>query len=128
MSEDVFGGPASASGVKITEFEGQLLLFWPNEYEEDIETAYGSKDAVRGRLVVLDEKTPMQSEAHDNIRLFQARLIAQTKPLVGVRPVLGRLGKGEAKKGQSEPWMLLDPSEDDKNVARAFIASQGADL
>jgi hypothetical protein len=40
-------------------------------------------------------------------------------------PVLGRLGKGLAKKGQSAPWILEDPTEDDEEVAAAYVKTLG---
>ena len=128
MSTDPFSGPASASGVKITEFEGRLLLITPTSYEEGIDTAYGEKDAVKANLVVIDEDNPANSEQHEGILMFQGRLIGQTKPFVGKGLVLGRLGKGEAKKGQSAPWMLLDPSDDEKKIGRAYLASVAPSL
>jgi len=36
--------------------------------------------------------------------------------------VLGRLGQGEAKKGQSAPWMLSEATEADKVIGRNYIA------
>lgn len=128
MSTDPFSGPASASGVKITEFEGSLLLITPTSYEEGIETSFGTKDAVKANLVVIDEKSPADSDAHEGILMFQGRLIGQTKPFVGKGLVLGRLGKGEAKKGQSAPWMLLDPTDDEKEIGRAYLASVAPSL
>jgi hypothetical protein len=128
MSEDVFGGPASAAGVKVTEFEGRLLLITPKSHEESIQTDFGEKDAVKCTLAVLDEKDASKSESYDDVLLFQARLIGQTKPAIGKRLVLGRLGKGEAKKGQSAPWQLEDPSEDDKVVARKYLSFNQPDF
>lgn len=128
MTTDPFSGPASASGVKVTEFEGRLLLVTPTAYEEGIETQYGAKDAVRASVVVIDEEAPEKSEKHDDVLMFQGRLIGQTKPFVGKGLVLGRLGKGEAKKGQSAPWMLEDPTDDDKVKGRAYLASVAPSL
>jgi hypothetical protein len=128
MTTDPFSGPASASGVKVTEFEGRLLLVTPTNYEEGIETQYGAKDAVRASVVVIDEEDPAKSEKHDDVLMFQGRLIGQTKPFVGKGLVLGRLGKGEAKKGQSAPWMLEDPTDDDKVKGRAYLASVAPSL
>lgn len=128
MTTDPFSGPASASGVKVTEFEGRLLLVTPTAYEEGIETQYGAKDAVRASVVVIDEEAPEKSEKHDDVLMFQGRLIGQTKPFVGKGLVLGRLGKGEAKKGQSAPWMLEDPTDDDKVKGREYLASVAPSL
>jgi hypothetical protein len=128
MSEDLFNAPATASGVKVTEFEGRLLLITPTAHEQDVETSFGAKDAVRANLVVIDEKNPTGSEKHDNVLLFQSVLIGQTKPFVGKGMVLGRLGKGEAKKGQSAPWRLEDADDSEKDIARAYLTSTSPDL
>jgi hypothetical protein len=128
MTDDLFNAPASASGVKVTEFEGKLLLVTPTSYEEKIDTSFGEKDAVKANVVVLDEKSPTSSEKHDGMLFFQGRLIGQTKPFVGKGLVLGRLGKGEAKKGQNAPWQLEDPTDPDKDVARAYLTSVAPEL
>lgn len=120
---DPFSNPATASGTKVTEFEGSLLLVTPTGYEEGIETSFGTKDAVKANVVVIDEADPTASVKHDDMLLFQARLIGQTKSFVGKGLVLGRLGKGEAKKGQAAPWQLADATDDDKVKARAYLAS-----
>lgn len=38
----------------------------------------------------------------------------------------GRLVQGEAKKGQSPPWLLEDPTEEDMAAAQAFIDQYGS--
>lgn len=120
---DPFSNPATASGTKVTDFEGNLLLITPTSHEQDISTDYGTKDAVKANIVVINEDDPAKSIKHDDMLLFQARLISQTKGFIGQSLVLGRLGKGEAKKGQSAPWQLADATDDDKVKARAYLAS-----
>jgi hypothetical protein len=125
---DPFNDPASGSGVKVTEFEGRLLLITPTGYEEGISTDFGEKDAVRANIVVIDEKAPGESERHDDVLMFQGRLIGATKKFVGKGMVVGRLEKGEAKKGQSAPWQLATASDDEKTLARTYLASTSPDL
>lgn len=124
---DPFNDPA-AGGTKITEFEGRLILITPTGYEESISTAYGEKDAVRANVVVVDEKTPQASERHDDVLIFQGNLIGATKRFVGKGMVIGRLGKGEAKKGQSEPWILTTATDEEKSYARQYLASTAPEL
>jgi len=38
--------------------------------------------------------------------------------------VLGRIGKGEAKGGNNAPWILLEPTEADRQLARQWWATQ----
>lgn len=127
---DPFAAPAVSSDAKITEFAGDLLLITPTSYEEDVQTVHGSKDAVKANIVVIDEKRPERSEKHEGMLIFQGRLIGQTKPYVGKSLVLGRLREAKElqKKGQNAPWILDDPSDDDKIKAREYLASIQPDL
>ena len=54
--------------------------------------------------------------------IFPKVLCSQLAPSVGGKPVLGRLGRGTAKPGQSAPWMLTAPTEGDIAVAQKFDA------
>lgn len=115
---DMFDSPAS--GVKITTFEGELLLVAPKEFKEGVLTSFGPADYVEADVTVLDGQH--KGEHHGAVRMFQKQLIGQLRPKVGTgRMVLGRLGRGEAKAGQSAPWVLKDPTEDDKNKARQHL-------
>jgi hypothetical protein len=120
---DMFDAPSN--GVKITDYDGQLLLITPTGHEQGISTAYGPADAVDCTVVVLDGADAGQS--FDGVRIFQKALQGQLRPKVGTgRMVLGRLGKGTAKPGQSAPWLLAEPTEADKQTARDHLAKQPA--
>ena len=126
---------SASSFDRIQDFEGQLLLVTPLEYLEGLNTSFGdNKDAVDADLVVLDaEDGP---EEYSSVRIFPGALIGTLKraaklnqtnpmgdPTTGfLKMVLGRLGKGEAKKGMSAPWILQPPTEEDKKSARGWIA------
>jgi len=119
----MFDAPSSGSGVKIIEFDGQLLLITPTAYEAEIPTAYGPADAVTATVAVLDGTG---AGVEHEMKIFQKRLIGQLRPKVGTgRMVLGRLGRGTAKPGQSAPWLLSDPTESDKQIARDYLARKG---
>lgn len=116
---DLFDAPAT--GAKITTFDGSLLLITPTAVQEGIATAFGPADATVVDLVVLDG--PHAGEQHSGVLVFQKALQGQLRPKVGTgRMVLGRLGRGTAKPGQSAPWILGDPTEQDKQAARAYLA------
>lgn len=125
MSTDPFNSPAVSSDTKITEFDGDLLLITPTSYEEDVQTVHGTKDAVKANVVVIDEKRPERSDSHEGMLIFQGRLIGQTKPFVGKGLVLGRLREAKElkKPGQNAPWVLADPTDEDKDKAREYLAS-----
>lgn len=108
-----------STGVKITDFEGCLLLVTPREQQEDIQTQYGPADAIRADVTVLDGE---HRGEYTDLLIFQKQLQGQLRPKVGAeRPTLGRLGRGEAKRGQSAPWILEDPTDDDKRTAHEYM-------
>lgn len=121
--DDEFASGAPTSDFKISEVEGELVLITPLSVEEDIDTVHGSADAIKANIVVLDEKKPAKSESHDGALIFQRVLQSQLGPFVGKRKVLGRIGRGVAKKGQDAPYVIEDPTEADKAVAREYLRS-----
>lgn len=122
MSDDMFGGPMSATGIKWEELEGALLLVKPNSYEEDINTAYGKANAVSADVTVLDGAK--KGEEYRETLIFPKVLAGQVKGYIGTSKfALGRLGRGQAKPGQSAPWLLADPTDSDKDTARAWISA-----
>lgn len=121
MTDD-FENPASR--VKIQDFEGQLLLITATEILRNIQTTYGPADCTVIDMTVLDEQTGSGYE-HIGIRVFPRVLQEQLRPKVGTgRRTLGRLTQGTPKQGQDPPWMLADPTENDKAIARKFLANQ----
>jgi len=64
-------------------------------------------------------------EEHDNVLFFQGALISTLKPSVGSsKPVLGRLGRGTSKPGQSAPFILTPFTEADAKMARDYFSTQ----
>ena len=119
---DMFDGPGSATGIDLKELEGALLLIQPLSFEENIKTNFGDTSAVRANVYVLDGAR--KGEEFNDTLLFPKVLQSQVKGNCGTgRYNLGRLGHGQAKPGQSAPWLLGDPSDADKDVARAWISA-----
>jgi len=116
-----------SSGVKITDYEGKLLLVYGTEYldgEDKIKTEYGERDVVVADVVVLDGD---ETEELSGVYFFQGGLVGTLKRHVGKRPYLGVLGKKDSKKkGYQKAWAFLDPSDEDKAVARKFIEDRAA--
>jgi hypothetical protein len=123
MTSDPFSNPQSGYGPKASELVGKLVLLYPDTYREGIRTVNGEKDAVDGRMVILDGTESGEPE-ETTFSFMQGVLISQLRRSIGKNPVLGRMGLGEAKKGQNPPFRLSDPTDEDKDKARAFIASQ----
>jgi hypothetical protein len=120
---DLFDAPGSATGLDLKEIEGRLLLIKPLAQETGINTSLGEKDAVRADVTVLDG--PDAPTEYVDILLFPRVLQGQVKSNIGTgRFNLGRLGKGVAKPGQQAPWKLADPTDADKDVARAHLATK----
>lgn len=120
---DQFDGPGSANGISWSDYEGRLLLITPHENDVVMNTAFGESTAVRADVVVLDG--PGAPDEVSDTLIFPKVLQGQVKGNAGTgRMNLGRLGKGQAKPGQSAPWMLGDPTDADKDVARAYINRQ----
>lgn len=125
---DPFNSPAAGGKFTAADHNGKLLLITPVSYEEGIQTTFGTKDAVKANVVVIDENNAGNSEEIDGALLFGGVLIGQTKSFIGKGLVLGRLGQGTAKKGQQPPWVLADPTDAEKDKARAYLASTAPQL
>ena len=122
--DDEFGGPGERSNFKLADHVGTLILFTPKSLEEGIETSFGAADAIKTDVVVLTtEKGKALKEPIEEFGalIFQRVVIGQLSESIAKRRVLGRIGKGVAKKGQSEPFLIEEPSDDDKVIARAYI-------
>lgn len=119
MSDDDFGAPASATGVTWADLKGSLILFKVKGFEPAIKTVHGDSPAVAADVVVLDGE--QEGTEYLDTLVFPKVLQSQIKPRMGGM-VLGRLGQGEKKPGQSAPWMLSEATEADKATARAYVA------
>jgi hypothetical protein len=144
--------PQQARGPRLRDLYGRLLLLVPKKLETGVPNRLGkpgdTQDRMTTDVIVLDggpinyggrpEATP--PVAHDKVAQVPHRtadmfvsskgLISQSRDALAKRAqgqpgmVLGRLTVGEAKEqGQSAPWLLTPPTEDDKNIARRYLAS-----
>lgn len=118
---DPFTDPSSSSGIEWSDYKGSLLMLTVRGVETDIKTAYGTTDAVRADVVVIDG-TGAGDESPDAL-VFPKVLQSQLRRNVGQK-VLGRLGQGVAKSGQSAPWQLDAATDADREMARRFLSKQ----
>lgn len=117
---DPFSSPSSASGIDWADLKGALLLVKVHGFEPEIKTVHGTSSAVRADVIVLDDKGAVEAETvYGDTLIFPKVVQSQVK---NSAMVLGRLGQGEKKPGQSPPWMLAEATEADKEIGRAYLA------
>lgn len=118
----MFAQPASPSGgITWADHKGSLLLVEPLSFESQVQTSFGANDAVRANVHVIDG--PGAGESYEDTLIFPRLLVSQTKNQIGSK-VLGRLGNGNAKPGQSAPWLLLEASAADITRAEQWVTQK----
>jgi hypothetical protein len=118
-----FASPASATGIDWSTLNGRLLIIDVAEIVKDINTSFGPSDAVRATITIVDGTQP--GETYTDTLVFPKVLKSQLAPNVG-KQVLGRLGQGQAKPGQSAPWLLTEADDSDVKTATDFLAGRAA--
>jgi hypothetical protein len=103
--------------LPLDELEGCLLLVDVHEHDGEFETTFGRTGMVRADVAVLDG--PRKGHRFDDTLIFPKVLQSQLRGSVGEQ-VLGRLGKGKAKPGQSAPWQLAAADDADKATAERY--------
>lgn len=120
MTTNPFAAPAAASsGIQWTDHEGHLLVVEPLEAVTGIQTSFGTADAVRANVHVIDG----QPATYEDTLIFPKILASQVRPKVGQK-VIGRLTRGQAKPGQSAPWLLAEATDADVQAGVAWLAQQ----
>lgn len=115
-----FAAPAApGDGIKLADHLGGLLLVEVLSIETGIKTTFGDSDAVRANVYAIDG-AGSPAEYEDTL-IFPKVLQGQLRKSVGQK-VLGRLGQGSAKPGQSAPWLLNEASADDIAKAEQWVA------
>lgn len=116
---------APGEGIDWKELKDMLLVIEPLEVIEHVPTVHtkpGEKSpAVRANVYALTG--PDTSDDYVDTLIFPKVLQGQTKGLVG-EMVCGRLGQGQAKPGQSAPWVILDATPEDYEKAEAWDAAR----
>jgi hypothetical protein len=112
---NMFDAPTMGSNnsVRPADLEGHVVVIEPLEYVTSISTTYGETDAIRVNVHDISEKA-----SHDDVLFFSTALVGSFKRDIG-KKLLGKLGKGDAKPGQSAPWILIDLTTNEKAVAAA---------
>lgn len=117
----MFSQPSAPSGgVNWSDHKGKLLLVEPLSFEPGIKTSFGDADAVKANVYAIEA-----DEAFEDTLIFPKLLVSQTKGQIGAK-VLGRLGQGQAKPGQSAPWLLEEATADDIAKAEEWVKARAA--
>lgn len=132
--KDAFDSAGSGARVKLAELIGKTVLFSPTEYlplEKDgngnvvgggvMTTDYGRKDAVITDLVVLDADGG--PESFNDVMVFNGKPIGDLKRRVGGM-YLGVIGWGAEKVKGNYPLVIGEPNEDQKQMARDYLAGR----
>ena len=119
MPTNPFAAPAPpGAGIKWEDLNGRLLLIEPTAVKTEIKTAFGESDAVVADIAILDGDT--KGDTYPEALVFPKVLQGQLKSKLGEK-VLGRLGQGQAKPGQSAPWLLEEATPDDYEVGVRYL-------
>lgn len=119
----MFDTPAKGDRINWDDLNGTLLIFHVHSVETGIETSYGPSDAVKADVTAVDGAHA--GEKWEGALVFPRVLQGALASKVGSgKPVLGRLGKGTAKPGQSAPWVLDDPTDADIAAGVAYMEAQ----
>jgi hypothetical protein len=116
---DTFSDPSTATGIQWKDLNGSLILVKVHEAISEMNTQFGASSAVRADVIVLDGNGA--GDEYADTLVFPKVLQSQLKPKVGGM-VLGRVGQGVAKAGQSAPWTLTPANEADKAKGRDYLA------
>jgi hypothetical protein len=118
-----FADPAQPSSIDYTQLQGSLLMIEVTGHEDHIPTVFSQpgerNPAMRCNITVLDGH--QAGKAYEDALVFPKVLIGQLRSRVG-KLVLGRLGQGEAKTGQTAPWKLEPATAQDRAAAEQFMA------
>lgn len=119
-----FAPPGTPSDpINWSEYMGALLIVKPLSIETGIQTVHGAASAIRASVSVLDG--PNGGKRMEDVLVFPRMLQAQLKTRIG-QMVLGRLGQGQAKPGQTAPWVLNAATPDDEQTAQRFLSQSSA--
>jgi hypothetical protein len=110
---------APGGGITWADHKDALLLIEPLSFEAQVSTAFGAADAVKANVTVIEGAGAVAT--YDETLIFPKLLVSQTKSSIGQK-LLGRLGQGSAKPGQSPPWLLNEASAADIAKAEAWVA------
>jgi hypothetical protein len=130
---DPFASPSSIPSsdyFKPSSAVGSLLLFKPTGQINGFTFGGSSEptDVVTTDVTVIDEDDPKASVEYTGSNIGPYGIRKVLVPNINKGYVLARLVKGEKQPGKSAPYVLADPTDADKEKARAFLATKIPEL
>lgn len=121
--EDDFADPKTGFD-DIREYAGQLVIVKTLKHTTGLTTKHskipGDASAVDFDFSVVTG--PDAGKEFTSARTYSGGLVSQFSRAIGGKRVLGRIGKQKFDKG--EGWVFLPASDEDKALARTFVAAQ----
>lgn len=120
---DPFSTPVT-NYKKFQEFAGHLLIVRPTERRQ-VTTAVskdGPSDVAIADVVDLDD--PEGPQEHEGVWFFGQGLVPTLARSIDAKPLLGVLGKGTPKPGQSPAWKILPPDDAQTERAKKYWLSR----
>lgn len=123
MTEQYVTAAPPSGGITWADHKGALLVVTPLGIETGVATVHGPSDCIRADVLVITG--PGTGEEFPDCLVFPKVLQGQLRNQLGHK-VVGRLGQGAAKPGQSAPWMLEAATADDIAKAQAYKPAAAA--
>lgn len=140
---DPFAAPAAipTEHPNISSFRGRLILISPrkSELKPDNFNKGAMKDQITADVLVVDGMGPvpvfknfeptgqfLEGPEFRGVWFDGTRVVTQLTPSIPSGMVLARVDtyKPGTRPGPGNPWGLIDPTEEDKQIARNFLATR----
>lgn len=117
-----FNAPGKADYFEIKKYVGALALIAVNEYLPAFTTTMGVSKAVKAKVAILDG--PYAGDVYPDAMFFGKKIVPQMSGQIG-SVMLGRIGQGQARPGQSAPYQLDDFTPEDAKLANDWVDKNG---
>lgn len=123
------GDLGSGGGFRINENLGLLGVFTATSDAYSMETSLGKSDAVDFDVLVVNPGLNGNYQVGEKASGTVFNIAVRSQLLRARRQdqaVIGVIGLGEAAKGKSAPWILADPTPEQRKAAEAIWAKSEA--
>jgi hypothetical protein len=117
MSTPWGGVPAASFEFGLADHVGSLAFFVVGGLHRDVNTSFGTRDAVRASLVMLDGNEA--GNIFEDVLLFNSRIVARLRNVPG-QIILCRIALAAGKGGNNAPVELLDATPADTQLAGSW--------
>lgn len=118
---DPFARPSS-DFFAAKDYQGKLCLFENIGQPGERKTDYGMSPCIDADVTVIDADGGPAVFTRSSV--FGAALVGTLGRATPGKPLLGRIGQGQAKAGQSAPWILNDYTDADAALAGQYLTQR----